>query len=222
MKLSVQSAINRIAERTSDRTRESEQTRNQRRNSFVDFYGYEFTRQGDANTPATFYISISADKLFLERFEFKLIFTPFSMSVGNGGATNTVSLTNSNTSLTTNGTTISPNPHTHTISPNPHNHTLSSGVTLFTSNPQNVTVWIEDINITAELRAQYAGNWINGEGVYPNTSLDNYDLLKVADSFTDWRQQVLVSSGLKKIEIRSDGIFNVSLLNYLKYSNTNR
>lgn len=218
--LSIDSAIKRVAERVTDRTRNDRQSQQQRRNSFVDMFGYEFTRQGDAQTPAQFYVSVSGDMLYLERFQFKLIFSPFAMSVGNNGATGSTSVQINDTSLSTNGTTITPNPHSHT-SP-AHNHSLSPGITLFSSNVENVTVSIDGIDITSYLAAQYGGNWINGEGIYPNDTLDCYDILKVADDMQDWRQKVLTSSGYKNISISANVPFNVSLVNYIKFSQTNR
>lgn len=220
MKIGVESAINRLGDRLADRTKNDRQSQLQRRNQVVDMFGVEFQRQGDAQTPAVFYISISPDMVYLERFEFKLIFSPFSMSVGSSGATGNTAVNIGNTNLSVSGTNITPNPHTHTNTA--HNHSLSSGVSLFTSNVGNVTLKVEDIDITSYLAAQYNGQWINGEGVYPSAGLDNYDLLKVAGNMQDWRQATLLQPGYKKVEISGNAPFNVTLVNYLKYSHVNR
>lgn len=219
MKMSLDSAIQRLAERTTDRTRNDRQDQLQRRNQVVDLYGIEYTRQGDTNTPATFYISVSPDLVYYERFEFKIIVQPFAMPIGGNGATGSTTVQINNTSLTTNGSTITPNPHNHTS--NPHNHSLDAGVTLFTSSFSNFQVFIEDINITTYLQMQFP-NWINGEGVYPTTGTENYDLLKAIGLMPSWQQGILLAPGYKKVEFRANGVYNATLVNYLKYSHVNR
>ncbi len=54
----------------------------QRRNAVVDQYGYEFHRQGDKDNPAEIGISISPDLIYFERFEWKLILSPFKYHDG--------------------------------------------------------------------------------------------------------------------------------------------
>lgn len=186
----------------------------------VDNYGMEFTRQGDATHPAVFYISISPDLIYYERFEFKLIIQPFVMPVAGNGATGSTTVQVNGTSLTNNQTTISPNPHTHTTQE--HNHSLDAGVTLFTSTISNFEVWIEGIDITPYLKAQYSGSWIDGEGIFPDNGRTNYDLLKVAGFLPPWQQGTILTPGYKKIELKGNGVFNATLVNYLKYSHVNR
>lgn len=220
MRVTLQSALDRIGERTIDNSLDNSRVQLQRRTQMVDLYGIEFVRQGDANTPAVFRLPVTLDLIYYERFEFKLIFTPFSMPLANTGATSSVAVTINNTSLSTNGTTITPNPHNHT-SP-AHNHSVSPGISLIESNVNNVRVIMEDIDITADLAAQYGGDWINGSGVYPRDGSENYDLLKVFGNYDDWRYQVLSSPGLKRVEIYGNNPFNVVWQNYLKLTNVNR
>lgn len=224
------SALGYLADRSNYNTQIVRQDQLQRRNQVVDLYGVEFTRQGDAQTPARFYISISQDMQYLERFEFKLAIQPFAMSVGNNGSTANTSLTASTTvagtSLTTNGTTINPNPHTHTasttISPNSHNHALNAGITLTQSTASNFRVYIEDIEITSYLQQQYP-NWISGEGVYPNgKSNDKYDILGVVGLLYPWQRGVITSPGFKEITISANNVFSASLTLYLKLPHMNR
>lgn len=252
--LSIESAINRISERVTDERKNTRHDQVQRRNQVVDLYGVEYSAMGDTQTPARFYISITPDMIYLERFEFKLIVNPFAMPVGNSGATsnavvqvnstqltnNSITLNNSATSLTIDGeaNTVQPNPHnhnitpqthTHEISPNPHNHTtqehnhaLSPGISLFQSNITDFQVWIEGINITSYLQAQYPGVWVDGNGVYPSSGLDNYDIIELVGLLPDWQKGIILQPGFKTIECRANGVFSVSLLNYLKLSHCNR
>ncbi|OJG67596.1 hypothetical protein RV09_GL002365 [Enterococcus moraviensis] len=209
-----------MAERIADRTSESRQGQLQRRNQVVDIYGMEFTRQGDTDHPATFYISVSPDLIYYERFEFKIIIQPFAMPVGSGGATGSTVVQVGETSLTVNPNTISPNPHKHTTEP--HNHSLSAGISLFTSSVSDFEVWIEGIDVTPYLKAQYNGSWIEGEGVFPSKGLSNYDLLKAVGFMPTWQRGAILTPGYKKVELKGTGIFNATLVNYLKYSHVNR
>lgn len=227
MILTQNQAIQRLSEKVYDNTRNLRQKDRQRRNTFVDLYGIEFTRQGDSGTPAKFYISITPDMIYLERFEFKLIIQPFA-SYSNGMETTVVDVEPTSLSVTenqtTNAHTVTPNPHDH--STKPHTHNLTSGITLTQTTADDFRVYIEGIDVTAYLMAQY-GSWINGEGVYPSLDINkNYDVLEVAcDMMAEGRESdvnKLTHSGYKEIKITSSAPFQVTLVNYLKMSNMNR
>lgn len=227
MILTQNQAIQRLSEKVYDNTRNLRQKDRQRRNTFVDLYGIEFTRQGDSGTPAKFYISITPDMIYLERFEFKLIIQPFA-SYSNGMETTVVDVEPTSLSVTenqtTNAHTVTPNPHDH--STKPHTHNLTSGITLTPTMSDDFRVYIEGIDVTAYLMAQY-GSWINGEGVYPSLDINkNYDVLEVAcDMMAEGRESdvnKLTHSGYKEIKITSSAPFQVTLVNYLKMSNMNR
>lgn len=220
MRMTYDTALNKMAERIADRTIDSRQDQLQRRNQVVDIYGMEFTRQGDSSHPATFYISVSPDLIYYERFEFKIIIQPFAMPIGGSGATGVASVVVNDTSLTVNNSTITPNPHRH--STDPHNHSLDAGVSLFSSSVSDFEIWIEGIDITPYLKAQYEGAWINGEGVFPSADLKNYDILDIAGQLLPWQKGVILAPGYKKVELRGTGLFNATLVNYLKYSHVNR
>ena len=215
-------ALNQLAERVGDRTTESRQNQFQRRNQVVDIYGMEFTRQGDTNHPASFYISVSPDLIYYERFEFKIIIQPFVMPIGGSGATGSTSVQLNDTSLSVNQAqnAISPNPHSHTTVP--HNHSLDAGVSLFSSSVSDFQIWIEGINLTPYFQAQYEGSWIDGEGVFPSAGLSNYDLLQVVGYLPAWQRGLILTPGYKKVELKGQGVFNATLVNYLKYSHVNR
>ncbi|MBO0441655.1 hypothetical protein JZO69_14915 [Enterococcus sp. DIV0869a] len=214
------SALNKMAERIADRTVESRQDQLQRRNQVVDIYGMEFTRQGDTNHPAVFYISVSPDLIYYERFEFKIIIQPFAMPIGGNGSTGSTAVQVNGTGLGINQNNVSPNPHNHTTVP--HTHSLDAGVSLFTSSVSDFEIWIEGIDVTPYLKAQYNGSWINGEGVFPMKGLSNYDLLKATGLMPNWQRGAILTPGYKKVELKGTGVFNATLVNYLKYSHVNR
>lgn len=220
MKVTYDSALNKLAERVADRTEENRQSQLQRRNQVVDLYGMEFTRQGDTNHPAVFYISVSPDLIYYERFEFKIIIQPFVLPIAGNGVTNPAVVSVNDATLSVNGTTITPNPHDHTTVP--HSHSLNAGVSLVKSELTDFEVWIEGIDVTPYLKMQYSGRWIDGEGVFPAVDHSNYDLLKAVGFMPAWQKGVILAPGYKKVELKGNGIFNATLVNYLKYSHVNR
>jgi len=261
--ITFESAINRLAERVSDRTQESRNVRLQRRNQVVDMYGVEFTRQGDKDRPATFYISISPDLIYFERFEFKVIIEGFKVPIAMDGGirpaevtvrpesleitpTNltpsTVGIAVNNQNVTgvpsSHSHTLTPQEHSHTISDHthaiienphdhdtiPHTHSIVAGISFFDIGAKNFRIFIEGIDMTPYFKVQFPNDpWLNDRGgVFPNTELDNYDVLEaVAYMDPDIRSKIL-KPGYKKVEIEGDGIFTATLVNYLKYSHVNR
>lgn len=216
--MTIDKAINRIAERTFDNTETIRQMKKQRRNQVVDIYGMEFTRQGGPGAPATFYISISPDMIYLERFEFKLIIQPFLTTTG--VSTSSATVTVDDTSLQIENGQISPNPHKHTVTT--HTHSTSPGASLTPVSNTAFTVSIEGIDVTPYLMAQY-GSWIDGEGVYPSIKIDeDYDILEVASDFIAEDRKddadALTRAGYKKVEVTGDKLFSVTLVLYCKYS----
>lgn len=223
MPRTLQGALTRIARNVSDLKDSNHHDGLQRRNQVVDLYGYEFYRQGSTDAPAQIGISISQDLGYFERFEFKIIVSPFIIPISSGG-TEPVTL---DISGDTENSTVPPNTHKHgsgsiVVSPNPHNHTVTAGITMSTSTFSDFRVLIEDIDITAELKQQYGGDWIEGEGIYPRNDLSNYDILKVVGYLTNEQREKILSPGYKKIELRANGFYNCTLVNYLKFSHTNR
>lgn len=227
--------LNRLSERVVDNSRQLKRDVHQRRNGMEDLYGVCFTSNGDANNPATFYVSLSPDYVYLERFAFKFVIKPFSSSVAgaSGGA-----LTINDTLLTPTATQdpstgnisvgITPNPHTHTVSGSIGS--LNYGTTKINTTSTNWHVRIAGIDITPYLIAQHDGEWINGQGVFPNNRLadieDFYDILEVCDALTDEgresERELILASTFKPVEIISDAPFAVDAYLYVKYPNLNR
>lgn len=236
--------LNALAEKTVDNSRQLKRGVHQRRNGMEDLYGICFSANGDANNPAKFYISISPDMVYLERFAFKFVIKPYTSSVagvsggslqigetslsgGSGGeqiATGTSTLED----LASGG--ITPNPHTHTASGSIDG--VSYGVHKIDTTSKNWEVHIDGIDISDYLKAQHDGDWLGdkGQGVYPTSRLrsihDFYDILEVADMMTDEgrteERDKILSPEFKPIEIFSDAPFGADAYLYLKYSNLNR
>lgn len=226
-----------LAERTIDNTQQLKRGVNQRRNGMEDLYGVCFSSNGDASTPATFYISLSPDYVYLQRFAFKFVIKPFKSSVAGAGGTGlTIGETelsgtggkpyiiDGTSTLDLTGGGISPNPHTHSASGQITG--LTYGVKEINTASTNWRVKVADIDITAYLASQH-GAWIDGQGIFPDNSMVNfYDILEVASDMTAMgetaNREKLLASEFKKVEILSDAPFGVDAYLYLKYSNTNR
>ena len=125
--------------------------------------------------------------------------------------------------------------HEPTVTPNPHNHTvgggtISHGLYFINTSSESWRVKVHDVDITDYLIEQQDGNWITGEGIYPNNRLEDledfYDILDVACVLNAEGRTAdvnkLLTPEFKKVEILSDAPFQVAAMLYVKYSMTNR
>lgn len=79
MELTLQKYLDRIAARVVDNKQKIERDLLQRRDQITDIDGMEYTRNGGPGAPAVFYMDISRDMIYLSRFGFKLLLSPFTM-----------------------------------------------------------------------------------------------------------------------------------------------
>ena len=218
--------MNRLSERTIDNTRQLKKSVTQRRNGMEDLYGVCFSAEGDANNPASFYISLSPDFIYLHRLAFKLVIKPFTTTIQ--GATESATVTVDNRSLSTDGSSITPNPHNHGTQP--HSHNVINGMAFVPTTSSTWQIKVAGVDISAYLREQQGGAWISGQGIYPNNRLEDvedfYDILDVASvMFAEGRDadaNKLIAPEFKEISIGSNAPFGVDLYMYVKYSSVNR
>lgn len=232
--------LNALSERTIDNARQLKRGIDQRRNGMEDLYGQPFIVYGDASNPATFYISITQDYVYLERYAFKFVIQPYQTTVTGGTESATVTVDNRNLTIEEANAT---NPHKHDITPNPHNHTtrphshnLITGKSFVHTTSKNWEVWIAGVNITPYLKEQVADiedGWLGdkGEGIYPNNTLDGelvnfYDILDVASVLTaegkTSQREALLRPELKEVQVKSDAPFGLQAYLYLKLPHLNR
>lgn len=223
----LEESISKIAEKVYDLIKYRDTSLTQRRNLVTDMYGVEYTRQATADHPAEFYISVTPDLVYLERFQFKLIIAPFQTSTGSV-TMNSISI--SETKLTP---TFDKDKQEVTLTPNPHSHTATANITanagISESDPsaQDFRVAIEGIDVTAYLMAQHGNKWITGSGIYPSAKINNdYDILEVASDLIgegrDSDAKTLISPGYKRVTISGSTNFAVTMVLYLKMSHVNR
>lgn len=240
-RVSVDKAFNMLAEKTLEHSKVLKRNIDQRRNGMEDLYGQPFIVYGDASNPAEFYISISPDYIYLERYAFKFVIQPYQTTVTGGTSSETVTINNRSIEVkkksgTSDQYELDPNPHNHTTQA--HTHNLITGKSFVHTTSKNWEVWIGGVNVTTYFQEQVDGtdaDWLGdrGEGVYPNPDLEEtdnkvifYDVLDVAsvldaEGKTTQRDKLLRPE-LKKVQIRSDAPFGIQAYLYLKYSNINR
>ena len=232
MVVSLEDAVYRLSERVVQNYKDIRQSKVLRRNQTVDIYGAEFYRQGSKNAPASFYISVSPDMVYMERFEFKLIISPFTTTVS-GATVDEATVTIDDTTLavsedvSTGRTEILPNPHTHLSLPHTHNVIPGGGIGSIAVTADDFRIKIDGIDVTPYLMAQYGGAWIDGEGVFPMLDINrDYDILEVAsDMMAEGREadaKKLMASGYKLVQVSASGPFACTMVLYLKYNHLNR
>lgn len=245
--ITIDEYLARLSERVIDNTRQLKKGVHQRRNGMEDLYGVEFTHNGDASHPATFYISISPDLVYYERFDFKFIIGAYesavagidlsgegmtigetSLSIGGGGSSEVISGTS--TLDDSFSGSITPNPHTHSLSGGSISGSVTYGINQISTSSANWRVEIHGIDITDYLIEQHSGRWISGQGIYPTnrveTKEDFYDILDVACLMRaegkEADSEAILRPEFKKVQIFSDAPFSVTAFLYLKYSHLNK
>lgn len=234
--LTYEQILNRLAERTYDNTKQLRRGVLQRRNGMEDLYGIPFFAEGDASSPATFFISLSPDYIYLQRFAFKFVIMPYTTTLT--GGTDSATVVVDNTSLSVNNDDISPNPHKHTTQS--HTHNLITGKTSVQTVSDYWRVHIAGVDVTPYLKEQHDGDWIDMSDsqdtieVFPSDDTEDdiknfYDILDVVNMMYDEDTdksledaEAILRPEFKRVEIFSDAPFGVGAYLYLKYDHTNR
>lgn len=244
--------VQRIAERTLDNKQAIAQMNKQRRNGLVDMFGESQTAFGDADYPATVYLSVSPDLIHYMRFQLKIGIEPFRNTVKSqtGSAVVDVEPTELEVSGTSTGSLssstdhrglveieydsesiaggVSPNPHDHDTEA--HTHEILSGVSVTHTTASDFRISIDGVDVTPYLMAQHDGAWISGEGIFPTNKIegkeDFYDILDVAGLMYAAGETAmhdkLLAPGFKKVEVSSGSPFQVTVYEYIKYNYTAR
>ena len=230
----VESQVEKVAETASKNKTELQQDRKQRRNAVVDSFGVEHVRQGDVNTPARFYVSISSDMVYLERFQFKLIIDKLRSTAPDATGQEELRIEDD------------PNRNPpYKIVPNIHDHGVSKGLSEMPNTATAFTVRMRNrdekpgdppkpwIDITPYLMAQCDGTntvWPNGDGIFPSAKIEkDFDILQVASDMRTTgisteiaKAKEIEKAAYKEFEIEGNGPFNVTLVEYTKYAHINR
>lgn len=151
---------------------------------------------------------ITTDMQFIMRYSFNLHIRPYTTPYA-------TSVSSKPVSLTTDGNTITPNPHFVKMD-------LDVQITEHTLDTSQLRISIQGVDITDAIVARY-GKFVNGYGYFP--SVDNsFDILEILDYLFPWEQSVLLSPGRKEIEISQSptSLCECEISYYIKHNHVDR
>lgn len=151
---------------------------------------------------------ITDDLQYIMKYSFNLHVRPFVTSFGQTAVTSDVSLSLSGSN----------------ISPNPHNHKVTVGLEISEHNfdTSSLRISIQGVDITNAIVAEY-GSFIKGYGYFPSQDT-SFDVMRIIDYLPPWQQSVLLSPGLKEIQISqdADSLCECEISYYIKYNHVDR
>lgn len=93
---------------------------------------------------------------------------------------------------------------------------------IFNSSATEFQLFIDGVDMTPYFKAQWRGQFITGNGIFPNDQLGRYDVLKACGYMDKATRDRVLKAGYKEVRIYGNGGFTVKLYNYLKYSHVIR
>jgi len=203
----VDKALDILATRIAGQQKNEKQRQLQRRNTVTDSKADFQTMLRGANRIYTAF-RITPDMQYIMRYSFNLHIRPMVTTFPQ-------SVETSDTSLTVNNNTISPNPHNHTV-------TLGIEVNEHDLDVSGLRISISGVDITDAIIQEY-GSFVNGYGYFPSQD-GNFDVLKIIDYLPTWQQSALLSPGLKEIQITQDdkSYCECEISYYIKYNHVDR
>ncbi len=151
---------------------------------------------------------ITNDLQYVMKYSFNLHIRPFVTSFSQTAVTSNTSLAISDGKIT----------------PNPHNHNVAIGVEISEHNfdTSSLRLSIQGVDITDAIIAEY-GSFIKGYGYFPSQD-ESFDVMRIIDYLPAWQQSVLLSPGLKEIQISQDAdtLCECEISYYIKYNHVDR
>ncbi|MCL2864541.1 MAG: hypothetical protein FWE25_03260 [Lachnospiraceae bacterium] len=191
----------------------------QRRNGMNDLHGVEYTAYGSAGSPAYFNISISKDKIYFERFEFRVIIEGTRVPLSDSDEARELNVTVNNTSLSIVGNAIDPDPHGHSATGT--RSAFVGGVTDLPPTATNFGISINGYDVTSIFTTLYPNGWLTGQGVFPSDN-DTFDWQKIASNVPRAIAEEILRAGAKNIEISGDGTFRARYISFINHNHVNR
>ncbi|MGM0341667.1 hypothetical protein [Enterococcus sp. AZ007] len=151
---------------------------------------------------------ISNDMQYIMKYSFNLHVRPFVTELSQ-------TVTTSDTSLSVSGSSISPNPHHHNVK-------LGIEVAEHDFDVSGLRLSIQGVDLTDAIKAEY-GSFINGYGYFPSQDT-TFDVLRLLDYLHPWQQSVILSPGLKEIQITQNSkmLCECEISYYIKYNHVDR
>lgn len=151
---------------------------------------------------------ISNDMQYIMKYSFNLHVRPFVTNLAQ-------IVTTSDTSLSVSDGSVSPNPHHHTAK-------LGIEVAEHDFDVSGLRLSIQGVDLTDAIKAEY-GSFVTGYGYFPSPDT-SFDVLRLLDYLPSWQQSVLLSPGLKEIQISQDEkmLCECEISYYIKYNHVDR
>nr|DAV18290.1 MAG TPA: hypothetical protein [Caudoviricetes sp.] len=131
---------------------------------------------------------ISKDMQYIMKYTFNLHIRPFVTNIAQKVST-------SSTALSVSGGSVSPNPHNHSVE-------LGIDIAEHDLDVSKLRISIQGVDLTDAIKAEY-GSFITGYGYFPSTDT-NFDMFRLLDYLHPWQQSVILSPGIKEIQISQD------------------
>lgn len=91
-------------------------------------------------------------------------------------------------------------------------------IEIWDSQATQFQLFIDGIDMTPYFKAQWRGQFLNGNGIFPNNQLGRYDVLKACGYMDEKKRERVLRPGYKDVRIYGNAHFKVKVYNYLKYS----
>lgn len=95
-------------------------------------------------------------------------------------------------------------------------------IEVYDSQATDFQVFIAGVDMSSYFKAQWQGQFITGNGIFPNDQLGRYDVLKACGYMDDATRNRILKPGYKDVRIYGNAGFTVKLYNYMKYSHVVR
>ena len=208
MQTPIDRALDFLARKQGDQKVIEKQRQLQRRNTVTDAKSDFQTMIRGASRIYTGF-RITNDMQYIMKYSFNLHIRPFITNVAQSLQTSAQSL-----SITSNDT----------ITPNPHSHSVSLGIEIaeHSLDTSSLRLLIQGIDLTDAIKAEY-GSFVDGYGYFPSQN-STFDVLKLLDYLHPWQQSVILSPGLKEIQITqdADSLCECEISYYIKYNHVDR
>lgn len=151
---------------------------------------------------------ITNDMQYIMKYSFNLHIRPFVTNIAQ-------SVKTSDTSLSLSGSSVSPNPHNHNVK-------LGIEITEHELDVSGLRISIQGVDLTDAIKAEY-GSFVNGYGYFPSAD-GSFDVLRLLDYLHPWQQSIILSPGLKEIQITQGNnmLCECEISYYIKYNHVDR
>lgn len=207
MPVTIDDVLDFLARRQEGQDTIEKQRQLQRRNTVTDAKAdFQTMLRGQDRIYTAF--RISTDMQYIMKYSFNLHIRPFVTNLAQKFIT-------SSKTLSVSGSTVTPNPHSHDVE-------LGIEIAEHNLDTSGLRISIHGVDLTDAIIAEY-GSFVSGYGYFPSPD-ENFDVLRLLDYLYPWQQSVILSPGLKEIQItqNSRSLCECEISYYIKYNHVDR